>query len=256
MSVVAMTYCVAISVESGLVFASDSRTNAGSDQVSCYGKMHTLGIVGERQFVLLSAGNLATTQAVIAQLWHEMQDDADCLLNKARYMSEVADYIGEVSRQRQRRHRDLDAPNAGFSPAASFILGGQIAGESPCLHMIYPEGNHITTSVATPFLQIGEAKYGKPILDRIINQDSSLEDAARCALVSMDSTMKSNVTVGPPVELLLYRRDSLVLELYRRLDEDDSYLKALRASWAENIRLAIASLPRFTMEVSAAPPGI
>jgi putative proteasome-type protease len=249
-----MTYCVGISVESGLVFASDSRTNAGSDHVSCYGKMHTLGIDGERQFVLLSAGNLATTQAVVAQLRHDLKDDSDCVLNKARYLDEVADYIGEVSRRRQMRYVDKDAPNAGFSPAASFILGGQIVGEPPALHMIYPEGNHITTSAATPFLQIGEAKYGKPILDRIIQRDSTLADAARCALVSMDSTMKSNVTVGPPVELLLYRRDALVLNLYRRLDEDDAYLKALRSSWAENIRLAFAALPPFKLEAPAAPP--
>ncbi|TNF53314.1 MAG: peptidase, partial [Gammaproteobacteria bacterium] len=193
-----MTYCVGISVDSGLVFASDSRTNAGSDQVSSYGKMHTLGIAGERQFVILTAGNLATSQAVVAQLRHELKDDPDCPLAHARYLNEVADYLGEVSRQRQKRYVDKDGPNAGFNPAATFILGGQIAGEPPGLHMIYPEGNHITTSAATPFLQIGEAKYGKPILDRIIERKTSLEDAARCALVSMDSTMKSNVTVGPP----------------------------------------------------------
>ena len=121
--------------------------------------------------------------------------------------------------------------------------------------MIYPEGNHITTSPATPFLQIGEAKYGKPILDRIIEQESTLEDAARCALVSMDSTMKSDLSVGPPVELLLYERDTLELTMYRRLDEQDTYLNALRASWAENIRLAIANLPPFRFEASGRPPG-
>jgi putative proteasome-type protease len=249
-----MTYCVGISVDSGLVFASDSRTNAGSDQVSSYGKMHTLGIAGERQFVILTAGNLATSQAVVAQLRHEFKDDPECPLAHARYLNEVADYLGEVSRQRQKRYVDKDGPNAGFNPAATFILGGQIAGEPPGLHMIYPEGNHITTSAATPFLQIGEAKYGKPILDRIIERKTSLEDAARCALVSMDSTMKSNVTVGPPVELLLYQRDSLVLDRYRRLDEDDPYLRALRGSWAENIRHAIAALPPFRLDILASPP--
>lgn len=142
----------------------------------------------------------------------------------------------------------------GISVDSGFILGGQIAGEPPGLHMIYPEGNHITTSAATPFLQIGEAKYGKPILDRIVERQTSLEDAARCALVSMDSTMKSNVTVGPPVELLLYQRDSLVLDRYRRLDEDDPYLRALRNSWAENIRHAIAALPPFRLDILASPP--
>lgn len=249
-----MTYCVGVSVDSGLVFASDSRTNAGSDQVSSYSKMHVLGIAGERQFVILTAGNLATSQAVVAQLRQEFKDDPDCPLNKARYLTEAADYLGEVSRRRQKRYVDKDGPNAGFNPAATFILGGQIAGEPPGLHMIYPEGNHITTSTATPFLQIGEAKYGKPILDRIIEHDTSLADAARCALVSMDSTMKSNVTVGPPVELLLYRCDSLVLDRYRRLDEDDPYLRALRNSWAENIRLAIAALPPFRLDALASLP--
>lgn len=249
-----MTYCVGISLKSGLVFASDSRTNAGSDQVSQYGKMHTLGIEGERQFVLLSAGNLATTQAVLAHIRHELRDNPDCRLCKARYMDEVADYVGEVSREQQNRVTGGKGLNAGFSPRVSFILGGQIRGEPPGIHMIYPEGNHITTSLATPFLQIGEIKYGKPILDRIVNPDSSLEDAARCALVSMDSTMQSNVTVGPPVEMLIYEKDSLSLNRYMRLDESHPYLQELRHSWANNIRSAFDALPRFNWESAGTPP--
>ena len=249
-----MTYCVAISLKSGLVFASDSRTNAGTDQVSQYGKLHTLGIDGERQFVLLSAGNLATTQAVLTQIRHELRDNPDCCLCKARYMDEVADYIGEISRQQQNRFAAGSGVSAGFNPTVSFILGGQIRGEPPGLHLIYREGNHITTSLATPFLQIGETKYGKPILDRIITADSSLEDAARCALVSMDSTMQSNVTVGPPVEMLLYEKDTLSLKRYMRLDEKHPYLRELRSSWAENINSAFDALPRFNWESAGAPP--
>ena len=249
-----MTYCVGISLKSGLVFASDSRTNAGSDQVSQYGKMHTLGIEGERQFVLLSAGNLATTQAVLAHIRHELSDNPDCRLCKARYLDEVADYIGMVSREQQNRHTGGGGVTAGFSPTVSFILGGQIGNEPAGVHMIYPEGNHITTSLATPFLQIGEIKYGKPILDRIISPDSSLEDAARCALVSKDSTKQSNVTVGPPIEMLIYENDSLSLNRYMRLDENHPYLSELRSSWGNNIRSAFNDLPRFNWESAGPPP--
>jgi putative proteasome-type protease len=249
-----MTYCVGISLKSGLVFASDSRTNAGTDQVSQYGKLHTLGIEGERQFALLSAGNLATTQAVLTHIRHELSDNPDCRLCKARYMDEVADYIGEISREQQNRYIDGEGVTAGFSPTVSFILGGQIRGEPPAVHLIYPEGNHITTSLATPYLQIGEIKYGKPILDRIVRPDSSLEDAARCALVSMDSTMQSNVTVGPPIEMLIYVKDSLSLNRYMRLDENHPYLLELRNSWASNIRSAFDALPRFNWEANGSPP--
>ncbi|MDX1697118.1 MAG: hypothetical protein R3308_02480 [Thiohalobacterales bacterium] len=249
-----MTYCLGISMKAGLVFASDSRTNAGTDQVSQYGKMHSLGIDGERQFVLLSAGNLATTQAVLTHIRHELRDNQECHLCTARYMSEVADYIGEISREQQNRYASEQGVTAGFSPAVSFILGGQIRGQPPSLHLIYPEGNHITTSMATPYLQIGETKYGKPILDRIITMDSTLDDAARCALVSMDSTMKSNVTVGPPIELLIYEKDALTLKRYMRLDETHPYLIALRQSWAENLRAAFDALPRFEQEQGGRPP--
>jgi putative proteasome-type protease len=249
-----MTYCVGISLKAGLVFASDSRTNAGTDHVSQYGKMHTLGIAGERQFVLLSSGNLATTQAVLTQIRHELRDNPDCDICKARYMDEVADYIGAVSREQQTKYTHGKGITAGFSPSVSFILGGQIRGEPPALHLIYPEGNHITTSLATPFLQIGETKYGKPILDRIVNMDTSLEDAARCALVSMDSTMQSNVTVGPPIEVLIYEKDSLRLNRYMRLDEHNTYLSELRKNWAANIRSAFNALPRFNWETAGPPP--
>ena len=250
-----MTYCLGISLNNGLVLASDSRTNAGTDQVSQYGKMHSMGIEGDRQFVLLSAGNLATTQSVLTHIRHELNDNPECFLCKARYLDEVADYIGEISREKQNRFREESDQATGFSPSVSFILGGQINGDKPGLHMIYPEGNHITTSLATPYLQIGETKYGKPILDRIIAPESSLEDAARCALVSMDSTMQSNVTVGPPVELLIYEKDSLNVGRYMRLDEHHPYLMQLRQSWADNIRLAFDALPPFDSESTDLPPS-
>ena len=250
-----MTYCVGIALESGLILASDSRTNAGADQVRQNGKMHTLGIDGERLFVLLSSGNLATTQAVLSRVRHEMRDSENCPICQTPYISEVADYIGEISRELQAKHSEKAGTSSGFSPAASFILGGQIRGEPPSLHLIYPEGNHITTSRATPYLQSGEVKYGKPILDRIIRTNTSLEDAARCALVSMDSTMQSNVTVGPPIELLIYEKDSLVFNRYLCLEENDPYLMALRSSWAANIREAFENLPDFDRRTDGSPPG-
>nr|VFJ54866.1 MAG: putative proteasome-type protease [Candidatus Kentron sp. DK]VFJ56622.1 MAG: putative proteasome-type protease [Candidatus Kentron sp. DK] len=247
-----MTYCVGISLEAGLVFASDSRTNAGSDHISRYGKMHTLGIKGERQFVILSAGNLATTQAVLTHLFRELHDNPDSVLSKARHMSEVADHIGEINRTRQNRFSAGEGATTDFTPSASFVLGGQILGEPPSIHLIYPEGNHITTSRLTRYLQIGETKYGKPILDRIIDSDTCLEDAMRCTLVSMDSTMHSNVTVGPPIEILIYERDSFSLDHYMRFDENHPYWQALRTGWGENIRAAFSALPRFEW-ASASP---
>ncbi|HBD13102.1 MAG TPA: peptidase [Porticoccaceae bacterium] len=250
-----MTYCLGISLKTGLVFTSDSRTNAGADQISQYGKMHTLGIEGDRQFVLLSAGNLATTQAVLTEVRHQLRDDPECVIRKARYLDEVADHIGEISREQQSRFIDAKGTPAGFSPRVSFILGGQIRGEPPALHLIYPEGNHITTSHATPFLQIGETKYGKPILDRVLTPDTTLEDAARCALVSMDSTMQSNVSVGPPIEVLLYEKDSLVFNRYMRLDEDHPYLIEVRKRWAASLKEAFNTLPRFNWETAGKPPG-
>jgi putative proteasome-type protease len=232
-----MTYCVAIALEEGLVFTSDSRTNAGVDRVSTYSKMHTFGRDGDRQFVLLTSGNLATTQAVVDRLQRDMVDDAKVSLLSVGDIAEAADYLGAVSTKQQAKH------GGGSGYEASFLLGGQVAGKKPAVVFIYPEGNYITTSVDTPYLQVGESKYGKPILDRIITPETSLETAALCSLVSMDSTMRSNVTVGPPIELSLYRRDSLVLEHRIRLDEDSPYLRELRKRWDERLKEAFRSLP-------------
>jgi putative proteasome-type protease len=250
-----MTYCVGISLNKGLVLASDSRTNAGADQVRQHGKMHTFGIEGERQFVLLSAGNLATTQAVITRIRQELRDTEKCSLCDVKYMNEIADYVGKISQEQQSKFTEQEGAASGFSPSVTFILGGQIKGEPPSVHLIYPEGNHITTSRSTPYLQAGEVKYGKPILDRIIRPETSLEDAARCAVVSMDSTMQSNVTVGPPIELLIYEADSLQFNRYLCLEENDPYLMELRDSWAKNIRAAFDTLPDFNRRTDGSPPS-
>jgi putative proteasome-type protease len=239
-----MTYCLAIALEEGLVFCSDSRTNAGPDRVSTYSKMHQFSVPYDRSMVILTAGNLATTQAVISQIQRDLEDNTEVNIFNARYVSDVADYIGEISLAEQQKYAKKGGPSAGFNASATFIIGGQIKGQVPELYMIYPEGNHITASDLYPYLQIGETKYGKPILDRIIRSDTPVETAMRCALVSVDSTMRSNATVGPPLECLFYRKDSLMPhEKYCKLEEGHSYLAQLRQSWDDNIRLAFNNLP-------------
>ncbi len=248
-----MTYCVALELQDGLVFVSDSRTNAGPDQVSVYSKMYHWGRGAERQIVLLSAGNLATTQAVAARIERDIDEAAATHLFTTTDLNATADYIGQVSREEQAKHTGSPR-NQGFKPEASFILGGQIVGRPPQLHLIYPEGNHIRPSHSAPFLQIGEIKYGKPILDRIIRPDTPVEHALRCVLVSMDSTIRSNATVGPPVEVLLYRRDRLALDGYLSLDADDPYLALLRRRWNEKLMEAFEALPMVDLERMTTPP--
>lgn len=233
-----MTYCLAVQVKSGLIFVSDSRTNAGVDQVSIFSKMHTFGRDGDRQLVLLSAGNLATTQGVVAQLQRDIRSNADENLFTVADMNEAGDYVGRLSREQQSK-----VTGGGATFEASFILGGQIGSEAPGVLRIYPEGNHICATDETPYLQIGESKYGKPILDRIVAPSTSLEQAALCALVSMDSTIRSNVTVGPPIEVLVYRRDTLTAGDYLKLDNDSAYLRDLKRSWEEGLRDAFMKLP-------------
>lgn len=242
-----MTYCLAIKLNEGLVFCSDSRTNAGPDRVSTYSKLHRFSLQNDRQIALLSAGNLATTQAVISQVERDLQSDTPTSLHKAEYISDIADYIGELSVKTQDKYAPA-GPNAGFDAEASFIVGGQIKGNEPELYMVYPEGNHITASDQFPFLQIGETKYGKPILDRIVRKETSHETAMRCALVSMDSTMSSNATVGPPIELLFLENNLFTESYYQKFDENDDYLITLRAAWDQNLTTAFNDLPTLDNE--------
>jgi putative proteasome-type protease len=244
-----MTYCLAIRVNEGLVFASDSRTNAGIDHVSSYSKMFTFVHAGERVYVLLSAGNLATTQGVVRRLKEEFANHDPLGLSSVSSLTAGADHVGRVSTEFQRQQLDRNADQTSFE--ATFILGGQIAGHEPEMYLIYPQGNFIQESSSAPFLQIGETKYGKPILDRIIRPDTPLELAARCALVSLNSTIRSNLTVGPPVELLLCPRDALNDERRLLLTEDNPYYRALGESWSEGLNRALNSLPRFSWETEA-----
>lgn len=233
-------------LQSGLVFCSDSRTNAGPDQVNTYSKMHTFTTIPDRTVVILSAGNLATTQAVIGAIKRDLDEATSPNLSTASYMSEIADYIGELCLQTQEKYAST-GQNAGFSPEASFIVGGQIAERDMGLSMIYPEGNHINASQHHPYLQIGEVKYGKPILERIVRADTDYQTAMRCALVSMNSTMRSNATVGPPIELLFYKKDRPgQLEHHISFAETDEYLLELGQAWDQQIVEAFNDLPPIT----------
>jgi putative proteasome-type protease len=246
-----MTYCVAIKTDSGLVFASDSLTNAGIDHVSTYSKMHTFVYPGDRMLVLLAAGNLATTQSVVKHLNDDIQMGKLPSLTSVQSMSEAVDYIGHVSAEVQRTQAERDTANTSFE--ATFILGGQIAGHGPEMYMIYPQGNHIHESSVHPFLQIGETKYGKPILDRVVRPETSLEQAARCALVSINSTIRSNLTVGPPVELLIYSADALDGGRRMLFSEDHPYFRSLNDAWNEGLRQALNNLPPFEWEAQPQP---
>jgi putative proteasome-type protease len=243
-----MTYCLAISVNKGLVFASDSRTNAGVDYVTTYSKMHKFIWPGERMCVLLTSGNLATSQAVMNNIKCDLEDTKTRFsLRKGKYLHEVAHYVGQLSQEEQRQHADAFKDSAN-STEASFILGGQIAGLVPEIFLIYPQGNYINASLETPFLQIGENKYGKPILDRIITPATSLEDAARCALVSLESTIRSNISVGPPVELAIYTSDTLREPYHLKLTLNSPIFKSMQKNWNEGLRRAFNRLPRFEWE--------
>ncbi len=234
-----MTYCVAIAPDSGLVFISDSRTNAGVDDVSTYSKMYQFGAEGKRQFVLMCSGNLATTQGVLSQIRRDIKEGAETNLMNVAHMRDAAEYIGELSLKQQEKHANV----AGANYEANFIIGGQIKGGKHWIYLVYPQGNNITTSKDTVYLQIGESKYGKPILDRITNLETSLETASLCGLVSMDSTMRSNLTVGPPIEVIIYEKDSLVVNRRYRFEEDSDYLRELKRTWDENLKDAFSNLP-------------
>ncbi|MGA8261225.1 MAG: hypothetical protein WB783_13525 [Arenicellales bacterium] len=243
-----MTYGIAIKLESALVLCADSRTNAGLDQVSTYSKVSLLGIEGERQFALISSGNLGTATAVRRQIQRDIARNAEENLLTAPDMAGAAEYVGMVSRGQQEKHAAEGSTQESFNPEATFILAGQIGAAEPEIYMIYPQGNYITASEQKPFLLIGEVKYGKPILDRIITPQTSIEMAARCCLISMDSTMRSNVTVGPPVELVIYQRDRLRMDCRLVFDEDDETLRSLHIEWQNALERAVDGLTPLNWE--------
>lgn len=243
-----MTYCVAIRVNDGLVFASDTRTSAGVDDVSTYRKMHIFSVPGERLIVLLAAGNLATTQAVINRVQRHMDEANSTLsLNNAKYLFEAADYVGKLSYSVQAEYEDA-LKSTGINGEASFILGGQIRGQKHEIYRVYPQGNYISAPPTTPYLQIGETKYGKPILDRMITPETAVNQAARCAVVSLDSTMRSNLSVGPPLELAVCRKDSLEISHYMELEPSSEFYEELHKRWNQGLKQAFGDLPPFDWE--------
>jgi putative proteasome-type protease len=249
-----MTYCVGFCVKEGLVFASDSRTNAGVDYVTSYSKMHVFTPANDRVFVLLSAGNLATTQEIVNRINRDIDyPDGGQNLFSARYLFEAADYIGKISQGVQESH-SAALQASGVSGEVSLILGGQIQGQDHSLILIYPQGNYIEASENTPYLQIGETKYGKPVLDRVVTYDMPPEDVARLALVSLSSTAKSNITVGPPFELAVYRNNQFKIDSRCRFEENGEYLQGLDEAWRKGLMQAFTNLPRFEWEVNQQNP--
>lgn len=236
-----MTYCVGVRLDEGLIFASDSRTHAGVDNYAKFCKMTVFERAGDRVLVLLSSGGLAATQAVINVLRQRAGGDEPHIWSVGS-MFDVANLVGDAMRDIERR----DSPfleTGGLKFNASFILGGQIAGEEPRLFRLYAEGNFIETGRDSPFLQTGEAKYGKPILDLAVTAGATMEDATKCVLVSYDSTMLSNLSVGMPIDLLCYARDSLCVTMRRRFDDGDAYFDALTQQWLVGTRQVFHDLP-------------
>jgi putative proteasome-type protease len=237
-----MTYAVGFLLADGLAFASDSRTNAGVDQVSTARKMTVYEMPGDRVMVLLAAGNLAITQAVIRQLDEDLGTGEDHDLHAAPTMFAAARMVGAALRNVY----EVDAEHLreqGLEFNAAFIFGGQVAGGEPRLYMVYSAGNFIEASAEAPYLQIGENKYGKPIIDRTITYDSSIGDALKCTVLSFDSTMRSNISVGPPIDILTYRRDTLKVGQRVRLTEDDPYLSQIGDYWGGALREAFQRMP-------------
>jgi putative proteasome-type protease len=236
-----MTYCLGIMTHEGLVLASDSRTNAGYDQVNVCRKMHTFVQQGERVFVVLTSGSLSLTQSVITLLQRDFEQGrglatAPALYDAARAVGDQVRRVSEMDRAA------LEQDDYRFN--IHLLLGGQVGRQLPGLYLIYPQGNPLAATEDSPYLQIGECKYGRPILDRGVRYRlTSLEEAAKYALISLDSTMRSNVTVGPPIDLLVYRADDLKVTRYRRFVAKDPDLREIHMQWEHALRKAVLELP-------------
>jgi putative proteasome-type protease len=237
-----MTYCVALRLDSGMIFASDSRTNAGVDHIATFTKMRVYEKNDDRVIVALSSGNLAMTQGVINILdRHQRAEDTDTIWN-VDSMYDVAALVGDALREMHRR----DAPfltQSNIESNSNLLVGGQIKGEAPRLFHVYAQGNFIEATDDTPYFQLGESKYGKPILDRVISMATPQKEAAKCVLISFDSTMKSNISVGLPIDLLWYPRDSLRIGMQHRIREGDPYFTMLRSRWGGGLRRVFQELP-------------
>ncbi|MBD3881614.1 proteasome-type protease [Phormidium tenue FACHB-886] len=242
-----MTYCLGIITRHGLVMAADSRTNAGVDYISTYQKLFDFSAPGERVLLLAASGNLSITQAVVNALNQDLKLEVGETLHSLPTLFGLAQYVGNKIRQIQEQERPwLEKDRIDYQ--CTLLLGGQVPGEAPGLYMIYSQGNFIQAMPETPFLQIGETKYGKPILDRTLTYNTPLEEAAKCGLLSIDSTMRSNISVGPPIDLVMYESNSFVLRHQLRLRVGDPYLVKMRQLWEISLRQAFERMPNLEWE--------
>lgn len=252
-----MTYCLGISVKEGLVLAADSRTNAGVDYISSYRKLFDFSKPGDRVILLCTSGNLSITQAVVHQLTQDIKCDRDPNLHNLPTLYDVARYLGEQIRLIQEADRAWLAKDK-IDFKCSFLLGGQVQGEAPELFLVYSQGNCIRATPETPFLQIGETKYGKPILDRTLGFDVPLDAVAKCALLSIDSTMRSNLSVGPPIHMVMYQANSFEVCHRTQFQAGDPYLIKMRKHWEVALREASISIPdiSWNQDDTLSPLGI
>lgn len=237
-----MTYCLGIVTRFGLVMAADSRTNAGVDNISTYRKLFDFSLAGDRVLLLCTAGNLSITQAIVSALQQDLKTESGHTLHTLPTLDSIAQYVGDTVRQVRDRDRAW-LEKDGIDYKCTLLLGGQVMGESPKLFMIYSQGNFIRATREMPFLQIGETKYGKPILDRTLTFETPLEDAAKSALLSIDSTMKSNISVGPPIHLVMYEVDRFTIAHQLQLRLGDPYLVEVRKRWEQSLREAFEHIP-------------
>lgn len=237
-----MTYCVALKLNTGMVFASDSRTNAGVDQIACFKKMRSFVNPRERMITILSSGNLSITQNAINLLEQQGRHSERRNIWNVESMFDVAQLLGECLRS-VREHDGAFLAQSNVDASANFIVGGQIRGEHMRLCLVYAEGNFIEAGDETPYFQIGETKYGKPILDRVIKPDTPLDEAVKCILVSFDSTMRSNLSVGLPIDLACYKEACFSLDQQQHITQEDPYFSQISKRWSDGLRGVFASLP-------------
>ena len=238
-----MTYCVALRLDTGMIFASDSRTNAGVDHIATFCKMKVYEKSDDRVIVVLSSGNLSMTQGVTDLLdRHRNAAEGVPTIWNAESMFDVATLAGDALREMQKRDGQM-LMQSGIEATANLIIGGQIKGEHERLFHLYPQGNFIEASDETPYFQLGEAKYGKPILDRVLTPGTPQKEAAKCVLISFDSTIKSNISVGLPIDMLWYPKDALRVGVQQRIRDGDPYFSMLRQRWGGGLRRVFGELP-------------
>ena len=238
-----MTYCVAMSLDAGMIFASDSRTNAGVDQIGKFSKMRIFSRDADRVIVTLSSGNLSITQNALNILEQRARTgDSQLHLWNAMSMFDIARLVGDALREVKTRDGPYLQEN-NIDSTANFIVGGQIRGEPSRLFEVYSVGNFIEATPDTCYFQIGESKYGKPVIDRVVTRSTGLLEATKCTIVSFDSTMRSNISVGLPIDIAVYETDSLKIKLQKRIEESDPYFQMVHTQWGEGLRRVFAQLP-------------